>query len=173
MDPARRVDMDELRREIEATRASISRTTNELRGKAGDAMRWQTYFERYPMATLMGAALVGVAAGRRIAFGVAREPAPRPWASGVSGMEAVARIPTRLEADAEAHSAVAASWNRLGGRVEGLVNRVIDDLADSVERALLPALAGAVDRFLGGRAGRAGVPASGRLPAQDAGGRVA
>jgi hypothetical protein len=172
MDPARRVDIEELRRDIEATRASISRTTSALRGKAGDAMHWQTYFERYPIASLLGAALVGAVAGRRIAHGMAGDDSPRPWVSSTPGVEAVARIPARFRSDGETHRAVTASWHRFGGRVEGLVNRVIDDVADAVERSLLPALAGTVETYLAGRVG--GASASGRYPAQDAGGgRVA
>ena len=69
MDSERSVDMDRLRRDIEATRASISRTTGELREKAGEAMQWQTYVERYPATILGFAALAGVALGRRIARG--------------------------------------------------------------------------------------------------------
>ena len=77
MDSQRSVDMDRLRRDIEATRASISRTTGELREKAGEAMQWQTYFERYPATILGFAALAGVAVGRRIARGLKNPRPPR------------------------------------------------------------------------------------------------
>jgi hypothetical protein len=157
MDSARSVDIDHLRRDIEATRASISRTAGELRGKAGEAMQWQTYVERYPGTILAAAALLGVAVGRRLARGLAgngHPPAEGEWTSGPSAAASMARVPARLEADAGGGAAVAASLQRLGSRVEGLVNRMIDDVADAVERAVVPALVSGVEALLEGRAAR-------------------
>ncbi len=171
MDPARSVDIEDLRRDIDATRASISRTASALRGKAGDAMQWQTYVERYPVSSLLGAVLLGAAVGRRLAREIESERDAGPWVAA-AGREAVTRIPARLEAGGSGPTMASASWERLGGRVEGLVNRIIDDVADALERAVLPALTGAVEAFLGGPGGApARRPASDRMPAQDAGGR--
>jgi hypothetical protein len=171
MDPARSVDIGDLRRDIDATRDSISRTASALRGKAGDAMHWQTYVGRYPVSSLLGAVLLGAAVGRRLARELESGQDPGPWVAA-AGLEAVTRIPARLEAGGAVPTAASASWERLGGRVEGLVNRIIDDVADALERAVLPALAGAVEAFLGGPAGApARRPAADRMPAQDAGGR--
>jgi hypothetical protein len=157
--------MDRLRRDIEATRASISRTAGELRWKAGEAMQWRTYVERYPAPILAAVALLGVAVGRRIARGFhgnADRGSGRPWTSAAAGMDSVTRVPARLEPPgADRLAAVTASWQRLGSRVEGLVNRVIDDVADAAERALVPALVGGVHAFFEGRAaGPASRPAS-------------
>jgi hypothetical protein len=157
MDSQRSIDIDRLRSDIEATRTSISRTAGELRWKAGEAMQWQTYVERYPAPILAAVALLGVAVGRRIARGFnANDPHGngRQWTSASADIDSVARIPTRLEPRSDRFAAVSASWRKLGSRVEGLVNRAIDDLADAVERALVPALVGGVEAFFEGRAAR-------------------
>jgi hypothetical protein len=78
-------------------------------------MDWRTYVERYPGAVIAGAALAGLVAG---------------WLTG--------------RADAVDGSMARASWQRLGSRVETLMNRVIDEVADATERALIPALTGGV-----------------------------
>jgi hypothetical protein len=158
VDTQRSVDVDRLRRDIEATRASISRTAGELRWKAGEAMQWQTYVERYPATILGAAALVGVAVGRRIARGLnsrGHRGSSRQWtSSAAAGIDSLARIPAQLEPQVDDLAAVTASWQRLGSRIEGLVNRMIDDLAGAVERALVPALVAGVEGFLEGRAAR-------------------
>jgi hypothetical protein len=172
MDSQRSVDIDRLRRDIEATRASISRTAGELRGKAGEAMKWQTYVERYPAPILGAAALAGAVLGRRIARGLTRRAVEHgsgpPWISAAAGMDSVSRLPARLEPIAESRAAITASWQRLGSRIEGLVNRIIDDDADAAERALLPALVGGVEAFLAGRVARPAyrpvVPPQNRTP---------
>jgi hypothetical protein len=121
-------------------------------------MQWQTYIERYPGTILAAAALLGVAVGRRLARGLAGNGHPDAegdWTSGPSAAASMARVPARLEGDARGGAAVAAaSLQRLGSRVEGLVNRMIDDVADAVERALVPALVGGVEALLEGRAAR-------------------
>jgi hypothetical protein len=155
MDSARSVDIDLVRRDMEATRASISRTAGELRWKAGEAMQWQTYVERYPAPILAAVALLGVAVGRRIGRGFngsADRGSGRPWTSAAAGMDSVARVPARLEPEGDRLAAVTAAWQKLGSRVEGLVNRVIDEVADAAERALVPALIGGVQAFFDGRA---------------------
>ena len=120
-------------------------------------MKWQTYLERYPVAILGVATLAGVVLGRQIARGLARGPENgdgRPWTSSAAGMDSVSRLPARLEPITASHAAMTASWQRLGSRIEGLVNRIIDDAADAAERALLPALVGGVEAFLAGRVSR-------------------
>ncbi len=158
MDSQRSVDIDRLRRDIEATRASISRTTGELRWKAGEAMQWQTYVERYPAMILGAAALVGVAVGRRVARGLNRggrhDVNSRQWTSTAAGMDSVARIPATLEPQVDHRAAITASWQRLGSRIEGLVNRMIDDVASAAERALVPALVAGVEAFIEGNVAR-------------------
>jgi hypothetical protein len=151
MDPARGVDIDRLRRDIDKTRADIAETTGELRRKAGEAMRWQTYVERYPASTLAAAALLGVAVGRRVSRGIkagANGGRGWGWTSAAAGMDTVTRIPARAEPVGERFAVANASWRRLAARIEGLVNRVIDDVADATERALVPAVVGGVQAFL-------------------------
>lgn len=155
MDPKRSLEIDRLRSEIEATRASISRTASELRWKAGEAMQWQTYVRRHPVPILAAAALVGLAVGRRIARGLngtAQHGAGHGWTSAAAGMDTIARLPGRQEfGEPRFAAAGAASWQRLGSRVEGLVNRMIDDVADAAERMVVPALVGGVEALLSGR----------------------
>lgn len=124
-------------------------------------MQWQTYVERYPAQILGGAALLGLVVGRRVARGLktngSRSTTGRHWTSSAAGMDAVTRLPARVEASGgERFAAVTASWGRLGSRVEGLVNRVIDDVADAAERALVPALIGGVQALLGRQDARPG-----------------
>jgi hypothetical protein len=155
MDSERNVDIDRLRRDIEATRASISRTAGKLRWKAGEAMQWQTYLERYPAPILAAVTLVGIAVGRRIARGVngnGHHGHEGQWTSAAASMDSVTRNPAQPEADRL--RALTASWQRLGSRMEGLVNRVIDDVADAAERALVPALVSGVQTFFEGGAVR-------------------
>ena len=151
MDPEERgVDTDSLRRDIEATRASLSGTVGELRRKANEAMHWQTYVERYPVPILAASALLGLAVGRRVAgaLNARHRGAGRQWAAG----DSVTRIPARVdEGRVERFAAVNASWRRLGSRVEALVNRVIDDVADATERALVPAVIGGLQSLFEGR----------------------
>jgi hypothetical protein len=120
-------------------------------------MQWQTYVERYPIASLAAVALLGVVVGRRVARGFdgnAYRGNGRPWTSAAAGMDLVARLPARLEPPgADRFAAVTASWQRLGARVEGLVNRVIDDVADVAKRRLVPALVGGIRAFIERRGG--------------------
>jgi hypothetical protein len=127
-------------------------------------MQWQTYVERHPIASLAAVALLGVAVGRRIARGFngnAYRGTGRQWTSAAAGMDLGARLPARLEPPGtDRFAAVTASWQRLGARVEGLVNRVIDDVADVAKHRLVPALVGGIQAFIERRgAGRAHRPA--------------
>jgi hypothetical protein len=151
MDPKPSLEIDRLRSEIETTRTSISRTASELRWKAGEAMQWQTYVKRHPIPILAAAALVGLAVGRRVARGVGsgeHHSSGHGWTSSAAGMDTMARLPARPEAGAPPLDAMTTAWRRLGSRIEGLVNRVIDDVADAAERAVVPALVGGVEAFL-------------------------
>jgi hypothetical protein len=158
MDPARSVDPEHLRREIDATRASITRTVGELRRKVGETMQWQTYVERHPAPILVGAALVGALVGRRLARGIAGNTAGNghdAWTAGDAGTASPVLSSTRfVTVKADRLGAVSASWQRLGARVEALANRVIDEVADAAERAIVPALVGGVEVLLEGRGRR-------------------
>jgi hypothetical protein len=129
MDTARGVEIDRLRHDIDTTRASIAETVGEVRQKVGEAMQWQTYVDRHPAPVL--AAFLGVVVGRRLARRLA-----------TSG--------PRLGPGQPFGPAATATWHRLGSRVEALVNRVIDEVADATERVLVPALVGGVQALLAG-----------------------
>ena len=115
MDTARGVEIDRLRHDIDTTRASIAQMVGEVRQKVGEAMQWQTYVDRHPAPVLAAAALIGVVVGRRLARRIA-----------TSG--------PRLGPGQSFGPAATATWHRLGSRVEALVNRVIDEVADATDR---------------------------------------
>jgi hypothetical protein len=152
MDPARSVDTARLRRDIDATRASITGTVHELRRKVGETMQWETYVERHPGPVLVGAALVGLFVGRRIARGLRGNdhPGNGPWTAGEASL-APALGSGHGATGAARLTAAGASWQRLGSRVEALVNRLIDEVADASERVIVPGLVGAVETLLEGR----------------------
>src|SRR4029450_452488 len=124
MAPARGVDTDGLRHELEATRMSLSETAGELRQKVGKAMQWQTYVERHPAPILGTVALLGFTVGRRLAQSL------------MGGAPALAR----LQSAGDPIKAPSASLQKLDSRVEALVNRVIDEIAERAHPAERPPL---------------------------------
>jgi uncharacterized protein DUF3618 len=56
----------ELRREIERTRQSMSETVDEIQGEIAQAFDWQTYLRRYPEAFLIGGGALGFLIARAI-----------------------------------------------------------------------------------------------------------
>jgi len=139
MDPTRNVDLISLRRDIDETRVSIARTVGDLRQRTDEAMQWQG---------LIGATLCGAMIGRWLAH---RAHAHRPR----SDWEVEAGLSTSARAtSARVPASVTASWQRLAGRVETLVNRTIDEVADVTEDVLVPTLVGGVRALLDNRLGR-------------------
>jgi hypothetical protein len=113
---------------------------------------WQAYVQCHPGPTLGGAALVGLVAGCWIAGGFSRNDPTRSGGSSSTRMSASALVPEPLKAaGSDLLPAARASWQRLTSRVEGLVNRVIDEVADATERALVPSLVSHVETLLEGR----------------------
>lgn len=53
----------ELQREMERTRQSMSRTVDEIKGEISHALDWQTYLRRYPGAFLIGGGALGFIIG--------------------------------------------------------------------------------------------------------------
>jgi hypothetical protein len=158
VDPARGVDAERLRRDVDATRAAIAGTVGELRQKVGETMKWQTYVERHPAPILVGAALVGLIVGRRFARrSVGNE---LEWTAGEANtVPPVVSSARFVTVGADRLGAVNASWQRLGSRVEALANRVIDEMADAAERVIVPALVGGVEALLEGRRTSRNAPA--------------
>jgi hypothetical protein len=56
----------ELQREMERTRQSLSETVGEIRGEISEALDWQTYLKRYPGAFLIGGGALGFIIGRAL-----------------------------------------------------------------------------------------------------------
>jgi len=57
---------EELHRQMDETRKSMSETVDEIKDELSQALKWQTYLRRYPGAFLVGGGLVGVMLGRAI-----------------------------------------------------------------------------------------------------------
>ena len=159
MDPSRSVDSARLRRDVDATRASIAGTAAELRRKVRETMQWQTYIERHPAPILVGAAVIGLLLGRRLGTAVHEQA----WTASDGGTVAPVLSSTRfVTVKADSLGAVGASWHRLGSRVEALTNRVIDEVSDAAERVIVPALVSGVVALLEGRRAPGDVQASPR-----------
>jgi hypothetical protein len=126
MDQATDLTLDQIRRDSKATRQRISRAVNALRAEAGKTMHWPTYVARYPLPLLGAAAIASLMLGRRLARAYA---GTRPMAD-----------------DQQPYSGPAsASWHRLGAHIDGLINRILDEVATTIERAVLPAIVGRVE----------------------------
>jgi hypothetical protein len=114
---------------------SLSETAGELRQTVGKAMRWRTYIERHPGPVLGTTALLGFAVGRRLAHSLMGGPP----------------LLTRLRSADEPSRESSRPLQKLDSRVEGLVNRVIDEVADAAERAVVPALVFGLQALFEGR----------------------
>jgi hypothetical protein len=55
---------EELQRQMDVTRRSMSETVDEIKGELSQALKWQTYVRRYPGAFLIGGGALGVMLGR-------------------------------------------------------------------------------------------------------------
>jgi hypothetical protein len=150
---------------METTRASIRDTVEELRDKVGDTLDWRHYVNRYPGASLTVAVALGMLVGRGITTlvrgnGEERSGAERYGygayrpveAFGESALTPTPSRPASAEEPSQvmagARRAVNQSASRLGSRLEGIVNRVIDELSDAVETALVPSLTSWVRELL-------------------------
>lgn len=155
MDQGRDVDADRLRHDMETTRGSISATINELRDKVSDAMNWRAYVERYPATTLAGAVALGLMVGRQVGTRIVPDGGQRAVSNSYSeggeiGHDVRGVLPAGPERAGSGHSLLASlgtSWARAGSRLESLVNRLIDDLAETAEQHLVPVLVSSVQDF--------------------------
>ena len=66
-DPSDQVNPEqELYREMERTRQSMSETMDEIKGEISQAFDWQTYLRRHPQAFLIGGGALGFLIARAI-----------------------------------------------------------------------------------------------------------
>lgn len=144
MDEDGNVTTTELRAAMEGTRRSIHDTVEELRHRMGEAMDWRSYIERYPMASLTIAAGTGMVLGRRL--GSLTE---MPSDGGIlhRSLSQVSHVSQIVPASGRAFSE---PWARAGSRLESIVNRMIDEAGDTIERVLVPTLISGLARLLGG-----------------------
>lgn len=152
MDQARDLDKDRLQKTMETTRVAISSTVGEIREKVGETLDWRHQVNRHPGASLTVAVAAGLMAGRAVASMIGPRTGDARWReaagvrSSIQGEAVLDRSVGRaIPESGAAHAsgprrAVGESWGRLGARTESIVNRLIDEVADAVEGAVVPAL---------------------------------
>jgi hypothetical protein len=158
MDQKRVLEAERLSHAMETTRAAIRGTVGELRQNVNKAIDWREQVKTHPGVALGAAATGGLLLGRWLGAQIAPR-APRTGA------------PPRALGDErppQGGTLLNGSWTRAGSRFSDLVNRVIDELGDTVEKAAIPPLIARVRGLLQPRP-RAG-DASPR-PREDAGDR--
>jgi len=188
MDQARTVETGRLREAMDTTRASIRDTVDELKDKVSEAVDWRHYVNRYPEASLALTTLTGLFIGRRLgamifsrADGSGRSTTYGAEEFGdAGGFPAagthVAASSTREKPGNQSHMesstpsptrrALSTSWSRAGSRLENILNRLIDEVSDTVESLVVPAL---VSRIRGLWASGQRIDRTGRR--EEAGGR--
>jgi hypothetical protein len=110
----------------------------------GEAMDWRSYVERYPMASLTMAAGAGVLLGRRLGSLTETRSDGGILHRSLSQVSHVSQI---MPGSGSKFSEPLA---RAGSRLESIVNRMIDEAGDTVERVLVPTLISGLARLLGG-----------------------
>jgi hypothetical protein len=138
MDQGQVLEAQRLSRAMETTRARITGTVGELRENVTRAVDWREQVKTHPGAALATAGAVGLL----LAY----------WVSAPSARTA-SGAPVRPSAPADEHSppgssVLRGSWTRAGSRLSDLVNRVIDEVGDTVEKAAIPPLIGRIRGFL-------------------------
>jgi hypothetical protein len=117
--------------------------------------QWEAYVRRHPGPALAGAALLGLMAGCWITGGFkSKSLADDEESSSRMYMGALAQGRSDL-AGRDRLPAVRASWHKLASRLEGLVNRAIDEMADATERMLVPTLVSRIETLFEGQGRRA------------------
>ena len=159
MDQGRVLEAERLTRAMETTRAKIMGTVGELRENVHRSIDWREQVKTHPAAALAaataGAMLVGHWLGARMSTRAPRRGAP-------------ARVHD-AERTPQPGPLVSGPWTRAGSRVSDLLNRVVDELGDTVEQAAIPPLIARVQGFL---QPSSKASAASPRPREDAGGRV-
>lgn len=138
MDQGRALEAERLTRAMETTRAKIMGTVGELRENVSRTVDWREQVRTHPGAALGAAATGGMLLGHWLSARIS----PRAPRSGA---------PPRVHDDErtpQRGTLVRGPWTRAGSRVSDLLNRVIDELGDTVEKAAIPPLIARVQGFL-------------------------
>ena len=138
MDPGRVREAERLSYAMETTRAAITGTVEELRGNVNRAVDWREQVKTHPGVALGAAATGGMLLGHWLA---AKFAARAPRAGAPPPPVADERAPL-------GGTLLNGSWTRAGSRFSGLLNRVIDELGDTVETAAIPPFIARVRGFL-------------------------
>lgn len=138
MDQGRVLEAERLSHAMKTTRAAITNTVGELRENVNRAVDWREQVKTHPRAVLGAAAAGGMLLGHWLGGRIAAR-APRAGVPPTAGV---------AEHAARGGMLMNGSWTRAGSRFSGLVNRIIDELGDTVERAVIPPLIASVRGFL-------------------------
>jgi hypothetical protein len=138
MDQGRVLEAERLTRAMETTRAKIMGTVGELRENVSRTVDWREQVRTHPGAALGAAATGGMLLGHWLS---ARIPPRAPRSGAPPRVHDDERTPQR-------GTLVSGPWTRAGSRVSDLLNRVIDELGDTVEKAAIPPLIARVQGFL-------------------------
>lgn len=138
MDQGRVLEAERLTRAMETTRAKIMGTVGELRENVSRTVDWREQVKTHPGAALGAAATGGMLLGHWLSARIS----PRAPRSG-----APPRVPDD-ERTPQRGTLVSGPWTRAGSRVSDLLNRVIDELGDTLEKAAIPPLIARVQGFL-------------------------
>jgi hypothetical protein len=158
MDPKRVLEAERLSHAMETTRAAIKGTVEELRENVNRAVDWREQVKTHPAVALGAAATGGMFLGHWLGAHFAAKATRAGAAPPALADEGAPPGATLLNG----------SWSRAGSRFSDLVNRVIDEVGDTVEKAAIPPLIARVRGFLQPRPRRG--DASPR-PREDAGDR--
>jgi hypothetical protein len=135
---------------MDSTRRSIQGTVEELKERVGQVVDWRYYVERYPVASLGLAMAAGMIVGRRVGTMLTDGSSARPAAYAGTSAGYVRRDTSPSYVRSDAAKRVGESLTRVGTRLESMVNRMIDEAADTVERTLVPSMMTSLSRLLGG-----------------------
>ena len=156
MDQERALEADRLSQAMKTTRAAITDTVGELRENVNRAVDWREHVKTHSATALGAAAVGGILLGHWLGAKIA---ARTPSAGAPSSAGAAEHAP-------RGGMLLNGSLTRAGSRFSDLVNRVIDELGDTVEKAAIPPL---IARFRGIlQPGPKGTDAS-PMPRQDPG----
>jgi hypothetical protein len=154
----RTVEARRLRGAMDRTRASIADTADELREHVHKAVDWREHVKTHPGTSLGVAATTGMLMGRWVGAKLGDTAGGADLPGGRVGLQSAMASAAHTDGVAAAdHGArdpalprlVNQTWTRVGSRLEGIVNQVIDDVAQTVETVIIPPLLARIRGFFG------------------------
>lgn len=142
----RTVEARRLRGAMDRTRASIADTADELREHVHKAVDWREHVKTHPGTSLGVAATTGMLMGRWVGAKLGDTAGGADLPGGRVGLQSAMASAAHTDGVAAAdHGARDPALPRL----EGIVNQVIDDVAQTVETVIIPPLLARIRGFFG------------------------